>query len=243
MGAYTKDRLTRSEAEALSKKLLPVIGKHSHPVMVAGSYRRGAASIGDLDFVVVECDMSALLASLVETFHAEAAPRAGEHVMTVIVPFGKKKIQVEFVGVEMRAKGSGMLHSTGSGKFNVGLRSYAKGKGLLLNQHGLWRGGKWMAGRTEQEVFNALGFREIPPAERDTPFAELKKKYLQKDVKGLGAPKPEHGKTWKVKSKSTGETYYVALDEKKWSCTCKHFQFRGTECKHIALVKAKKGFK
>jgi hypothetical protein len=43
---------------------------------------------------------------------------------------------------------------------------------------------------------------------------------------------------WAVESESgLGTTYVVEKDEGMWLCTCRDFEFRGGECKHILLVK------
>ena len=46
-----------------------------------------------------------------------------------------------------------------SSKFGagIGLRMVAKRKGFKLNQHGLFKKGKRIAGKTEQEIYHALG--------------------------------------------------------------------------------------
>lgn len=236
-GAYTKDRLTREEAKQLSKEVIPILRKVSPTYELAGSYRRGSPSVGDLDFVVVNCDLGDLLARLVEKMGATKAPRAGSSVLTAIVPFGKKKIQVEFVNVKPRSIGSALLHSTGSGEFNMGLRGLAKGKGMLLSQHGLFRDDKFVAGKTEESVFKALGLAYIPPEDRDVPFAQLLKRYLVDKKAGEQTKKPKDGKTWKVIG-SKGDIYYVTYNQGQWKCTCKGFKFHQF-CSHLAKVQEK----
>jgi hypothetical protein len=248
-GAYTEDRLTREQAKKLALQLRPLIKRHCQGFQLAGSYRRGKTDIGDLDFVVVNCDMAALLSDLVEHAAATEAPRAGSGMLTVTVPFGKKSIQVEFVNVKPRAIGSGLLHSTGGADFNKGLRSYAKSKGMLLNQHGLFRADnkRFLAGRTEEDVFDKLGWAFVPPKERGFSFMTLKPKYLIDPYKNnLLLKKPQgEGKVWKVKSKSDpNKLYFVTLKPNgKWTCTCPQFVFRKVDCKHIDLVKERTGTK
>lgn len=233
MAAYTEDRLTREEALELIDQIRPILVKLDVPFQIAGSYRREKQSIGDLDFVVADCDLPHLLKLLNTRFKLAATPRAGDLVMTVIIPFRKKKIQVEFVNVAREAIGSGVLHSTGSGQFNMGLRGFAKGKGLTLSQHGLFHGHKFIAGKTEEEVFKALGLGYIPPQEREQPFNQLKKKYLINP--NTGNVKPSGG--WSVQGKH--DVYTVQCVNGKWTCTCPHFRFRHPVdgCDHIEQVK------
>lgn len=245
-GAYTEDRLTREQAKALAVQLRPLIRRHCLTFQLAGSFRRGKTDIGDLDFVVVNCDMQGLLAALTEV-HKAVKARAGKDVMSVVMPFQRKRIQVEFVNVEPRSIGSGLLHSTGGADFNKGLRSFAKSKGMLLSQHGLFRADnhQFLAGKTEEDVFKKLGFEFVPPKERGSSFLTLKAKYLKEPYKNnllLNEPKGE-GKKWKVKSKSDpNKFYFVTLKPNgKWTCTCPHFVYRKVDCGHIQFVKDKKG--
>ena len=46
---------------------------------------------------------------------------------------------------------------TGPAGYNIGLRTVAKKKGLLLNQYGLFKNKKHIAGKTERSIYTALG--------------------------------------------------------------------------------------
>lgn len=244
-GKYTKDKLTRDEAKVLAKAVYLLAKKHGTRVAIAGSLRRNQSVVGDLDFVITDADLGPLLLDLVAKLDAKKAPRIGDHMMTVLIPFGKKKIQVEFVAVKDRSFGAAMIHSTGSADFNVGLRSMAKGMGLLLNQHGLWNDTKFMAGRTEEDVFKKMGLAFVPPKERNVlgDFNQVRDRYQ------LRVPKPtirvpKIGKRWKVKSSTTNEVYIVGYNPddayQKWTCQCKGFEYRNY-CKHIEAVRQKRG--
>ncbi|MFH1451087.1 MAG: DNA polymerase III, partial [bacterium] len=50
---------------------------------------------------------------------------------------------------------------------NIALRKIAIDKKLKLNEYGLFKGPKMIAGRTEQEVYNALGMDWISPEMRE----------------------------------------------------------------------------
>jgi DNA polymerase (family 10) len=55
-----------------------------------------------------------------------------------------------------------------SSKFGsgIGLRVVAKKKGFKLSQHGLFKGKKRIAGKTEEEIYHALGREWKRPEER-----------------------------------------------------------------------------
>jgi len=63
--------------------------------------------------------------------------------------------------------GAALQYFTGSKDHNVALRALAQKQGLKLSEYGLFRGEKRVAGRTEQEVYAALGLPYIEPELRE----------------------------------------------------------------------------
>ncbi len=66
------------------------------------------------------------------------------------------------------------------GSLRNALRKIALKKGYTLNEYGLFtlKDKKWVAGRTEKELYNKLGFEWIPPEERlgENELEKYKKK-------------------------------------------------------------------
>lgn len=60
-----------------------------------------------------------------------------------------------------------MHYFTGSKQHNVMVRDLAKKKKLKLNEYGLFKKDKMIAGRTEEEIFEAVGLPYIPPELRN----------------------------------------------------------------------------
>jgi len=52
--------------------------------------------------------------------------------------------------------GAALQYFTGSKEHNISLRRIAQEKGLKLNEYGVFRGNKRIAGKTEEEVYEAL---------------------------------------------------------------------------------------
>src|SRR5438552_15260013 len=75
--------------------------------------------------------------------------------------------QVELLAVEPAAYGAELQYFTGSKAHNVELRQVAQGKKLKLNESGLFRGTRRIAGETEAEIYDALGLDWIPPELRE----------------------------------------------------------------------------
>jgi DNA polymerase (family 10) len=63
--------------------------------------------------------------------------------------------------------GAALCYFTGSKAHNVALRRIAQDMDLKLNEYGLFRGERSIAGRTEEEVYEALGLDYIPPELRE----------------------------------------------------------------------------
>lgn len=158
MPVTNKKRLDRKRVLAFFKRLekaLPV------KIEYAGSLRRGLDEVGDLDILV--WGRADLLAQLKSAEVTEAGP-----ARCTIVLDG---VQVNAYRVEKPYYGSMRMFLTGPGRWNIGMRMRAKRKlGLSLSQYGIFpvdtpKGydtrrdpdGRRVAGRTEKEVFTALG--------------------------------------------------------------------------------------
>ena len=63
--------------------------------------------------------------------------------------------------------GAALNYFTGSKDHNVALRRIAMAKGWKLNEYGLYRGEKMIAGRTEEEIYKKFGMDYIEPELRE----------------------------------------------------------------------------
>ena len=63
--------------------------------------------------------------------------------------------------------GAALQYFTGSKDHNVVLRGMAKALGLKINEYGVFRDDRQIAGRTEEEVYAAVGLPWIPPELRE----------------------------------------------------------------------------
>ena len=73
--------------------------------------------------------------------------------------------------------GAALQYFTGSKAHNVKVRQVAISHGLKLNEYGVFRGKKKIAGKTEKEVYEAIGLPYLEPELReDTGEVELMKK-------------------------------------------------------------------
>ena len=65
--------------------------------------------------------------------------------------------------------GAALQYFTGSKEHNIVLRKIALEKDLKLNEYGLFKGRKRIAGETEEEIYQTLGFAYIEPELRKIP--------------------------------------------------------------------------
>ncbi|HVC29513.1 MAG TPA: PHP domain-containing protein, partial [Gammaproteobacteria bacterium] len=63
--------------------------------------------------------------------------------------------------------GTALYYFTGSKAHNIAVRKIAVAKDLKINEYGVFRGPKRIAGRSEQELFAAVGLPYIPPELRE----------------------------------------------------------------------------
>ncbi len=130
----------------------------------AGSYRRGKDTVGDLDLLVV-ADPAAEAMDRFGAFPDVADVLArGDTKMSVRLQFG---LQVDMRVVPAESFGAALQYFTGSKAHNVELRTMARQKGLKINEYGVFRGEERVAGRTEEEVYAAVGLPWIPPELRE----------------------------------------------------------------------------
>ncbi|MCX6749247.1 MAG: hypothetical protein NTW17_00685 [Candidatus Pacearchaeota archaeon] len=80
--------------------------------------------------------------------------------------FRIKGVKVELYYTTTEEEGAALLAYSSRFGASIGLRLVAKRKGFKLNQHGLFRRGKRIAGKTEEEIYRALGREWKPPEKR-----------------------------------------------------------------------------
>jgi DNA polymerase (family X) len=153
--------------EALARGLSESAGGPSRTIVqVAGSARRMADSVKDIDLIAVTSRPVALaksLAGLGEIESVSSTSAAGAR--------GRAHVGV---GVDLRIGkpaqlGNLLQHFTGSGRHNAALREMAVRKGLHVSEHGVLddRDGRTSTCKTEREVYERLGMAYIEPELRE----------------------------------------------------------------------------
>lgn len=164
--AATEARFRLSVAEQLGAPLLRHLetAEGVKDVVIAGSYRRRKETVGDLDILITAKQASNVMDRFVKYEDVEQIVSKGKTRSTVRLRSG---LQVDLRVVPQVSYGAAMHYFTGSKAHNLATRRIAVKKGLKLNEYGVFRGGERIAGRTEEEVYAALGLPFIPPELRE----------------------------------------------------------------------------
>lgn len=154
MGVLKKGRVVTtcngSFVLKLARELVRELKFYCTRIQVAGSIRRKEKNPVDIDIVLIPKNKERL-----EEFMRKRGRfvQGGEHEST----FRVEGVKVELYYTDTEEFGACLLAYSSKKGASIGLRVFAKNKGFKLNQHGLFKNGKRIAGKTEREIYGALG--------------------------------------------------------------------------------------
>lgn len=149
-------------AHALAERVAAVKGVKQ--VELAGSFRRRRETVGDLDLLATGGSAEAVMDAFAGHDSVAEVIGRGDTKCSVRLKTG---LQVDLRIVPAASFGAALLYFTGSKAHNIELRKLAIEKGWSLNEYGLTKGEKVLAGRTEEDVYAKLGLAWIPPELRE----------------------------------------------------------------------------
>lgn len=200
-----KVRMTLPHASLLADEFVNALKKIPEVKMIstAGSLRRQKETVRDIDILVISHKPKEVMDTFLSLPSVKDVIAEGETKSAVRT---KDDVQIDCRVVEEKSFGAALLYFTGSKNFNIKLRQIAIKKGLKINEYGVFsatkRGGfakkrhgekgeRFVAGRTEEEIFKLLGMGYIEPELReDTGEIELAQKFKLpklielRDIKG-----------------------------------------------------------
>jgi DNA polymerase (family 10) len=172
------DRLLWDEADTIVQELLAWM--RASPAVTqaegAGSWRRGRETVGDIDVVVESAAPAAVMDHLLDWKECGDVLLRGDTKTSIR---GPRAVQIDLRVVEHGSFGAAWQYFTGSKEHNVRLRARARARQLTVNEYGVFtlltdveddakpRKGTAVAGRTEQDVYAAVGLPWIPPELRE----------------------------------------------------------------------------
>ena len=133
-------------------------------VEVAGSFRRGRETVGDLDILASAVSGAKLFAALKRYADLRELSASGTTKASGILRNG---LQVDVRVVAPKSFGAALHYFTGSKDHNIHMRRLAQERNLKLSEYGLFRGTRRLAGETERGLYRALGLGFIPPELRE----------------------------------------------------------------------------
>jgi DNA polymerase (family X) len=190
-------RFPIDDAEMAAEKLIAYLRAYPglDTIEPAGSLRRGRETVGDLDILVTGPACAEDKVDAAVEYTAAYPPIAallakGQNKVSFRLRSG---LQVDVRLLPEASYGAALQYFSGSKMHNVTLRQRALKRGYTLNEYALARmeDGSVVAGRTEEEIYAALGMDWIPPELRENngeiESAEahrLPKLIEQRDIRG-----------------------------------------------------------
>ncbi|HLZ31598.1 MAG TPA: DNA polymerase/3'-5' exonuclease PolX [Chloroflexota bacterium] len=137
----------------------------------AGSIRRWRETTGDIDILVSSRQPDEVMRAFTSLPLLRQVLSAGDTRSSVLTV---SDVQVDLRVVAPECIGAALQYFTGSKEHNVKLRAMAVRRGLKINEYGVFfegqaglQGDPSLGGRTEEEVYAALGLPWIPPELRE----------------------------------------------------------------------------
>ncbi len=191
MGQVKKgERIKLIVAEEIAKGIIDYLKKIEglRQIEVAGSYRRRKETVADLDILVTSRKDAKVMDHFVNYENIEKVLSRGETRSSVQLRSG---VQMDLRVVPEASYGAALYYFTGSKAHNIAVRTLGVKKGLKINEYGVFKGTKRIAGRREEEVFDAVNLPFIEPELRENwgeieaaQRRQLPKLITIKDIRG-----------------------------------------------------------
>ncbi len=131
----------------------------------AGSLRRMRETIGDIDILVASSRPETVVEAFTRLPIVQEVLAKGITRPSILT---RANVQVDLRVIAPDEYGAALQYFTGSKAHNIALRSLVIEKGWKLSEYGLFdQQGRRIAGRTEQEIYEALGMDWMPPEIRE----------------------------------------------------------------------------
>ncbi|MGB8658294.1 MAG: DNA polymerase/3'-5' exonuclease PolX [Candidatus Zixiibacteriota bacterium] len=138
--------------------------KETKQITLGGSLRRMKETIGDVDILVASNKPKPVMDAFINLPQTAKVASEGSTKASIITKDG---FQVDLRVVKPESFGAAQHYFTGSKAHNIRIRSLGIDKGLKVNEYGVFKGKKSIAGKTEEEVFKSIGLPYIPPELRE----------------------------------------------------------------------------
>ena len=167
----TTNRVPLGQTLPLIRKIIDDLKqvKGVKKIVTAGSARRWQETIGDIDLLATSIAPQKIMEAFVALPEVVSVYAQGQTKTLVRL---KNGLDADLRVVAPEYFGSALQYFTGDKNHNVQLRELAIKKGYKLNEYGLFKAEKKIAGETEQEIYQKLGLK-YPEPELRTASGEL----------------------------------------------------------------------
>jgi len=157
------------EADQAAARLvawIAALGKAATHVTPAGSLRRGKETIGDVDVLLVTPEVAKVTTHVLHYPDIEQIWAKGPDKISFQLA---NALRMQVRPFEERSFGAALQYFTGSKEHNIALRARAKERGWKLSEYALEtiKGARFVAGRTEEEIYAKLGLAYLEPELRE----------------------------------------------------------------------------
>ncbi|HSQ30090.1 MAG TPA: DNA polymerase/3'-5' exonuclease PolX [Gemmatimonadaceae bacterium] len=162
----TEKRLLRSRAAQYGEPFVTYMlaGPGVERAELAGSFRRCRDTVGDLDMLVQAEDGRAAVRHFLAYPEVRRVTAHGTTRAAVRLAGG---VAVDLRVVPPESYGAALHYFTGSKAHNIAIRALGRRAGLKINEYGVYRGKRRIAGNEETDVFKAVGLPWIAPELRE----------------------------------------------------------------------------
>lgn len=158
--------ILRKYAKSLAEEIGRTLNTANVSYTVCGSLRRGISiHVAELEIVVSDLLTAWNTIHALGNWHGVPLKHSNKGRRAVVEELFT--IPVRLCHAYPEEWGATTLDMIGNHFFVIQLRSEAKSQGMKLNQYGLWHNENIIAGKTEEQIFDALGIVFVPPEHRE----------------------------------------------------------------------------
>jgi len=170
-------RINRDEMDIINETLNEYLSPYNIKWTIAGSYRRGEPTSGDVD-VLIEKQPNIKMDNIVDILKniLPATLAQGETKYMGIIRLSEETNghRIDIRLIEPIHYPVALLYFTGSKEFNILIRNHALDLGMSLNEYTLTNIPKGETITSEEDIFRVLGIEYVPPNKRKETLRDLK---------------------------------------------------------------------
>ena len=177
-------RIPLGEALPLARSIIVRLEekKLAEKIILAGSCARWKETVGDIDIIAVSSSPREIMNFFASLQEVKDVLIKGDTKTSVRLKIG---IDADIRVVPKKSLGATIQYFVGNKSHNIALRTIAEKIGYKLNEYGLFKGTKQIAGDNEKDIYKMLGLDWIPWEMRgNTGEIDLAKKHKLPNLVG-----------------------------------------------------------